>query len=123
MAISEQNYKIGLNIKLFILGNITFKDPIEIGNKFNDIFADTDKNLASKISKSKISYKDYLNKIPSVNDSMFLNPVNGNEIETIVSSLKNKTISALITSQYQYSRNLLYCNQSFISYHQSISFL
>lgn len=66
------------------MGN-TFTDDKLMADKFNEFFVDIGKNMASVIKKSNNSNF----KFKSNNSSLFLKPVDKNEIIQMFASLKN----------------------------------
>ena len=65
----------------------------KICNEFADFFSNIGKCYAKNIPESKNSIGSYLNKIPTNNKSLFLNPCDPVEIRKIILSLKNKKSS------------------------------
>ena len=76
-----------------ILNNkgLSISDPLEISNTFNLYFSSIGRNLESKIYSSHTNFSKYL-KHPNVN-SLFLSPVNVNEVSDLISNLRNNKAS------------------------------
>lgn len=75
-------------------------NKIDIGNAFCKYFSSVGSMLAHKLDKPKHDIKYYLNN--RISNSIFLQPTDSNEIENIISNLKNKTSHGhdKITNQY-----------------------
>ena len=65
----------------------TISDPVEIADKFNEYFAQIGPQLAKKIpNDNSMSYKNYLQ--CKYVESIFIEPVNANELLTEILNLK-----------------------------------
>lgn len=65
-------------------------DPEKIVNKFNDFFVNVGKSLANKIPATDGNYRDYLkHNILEHSGSLFLDPVDSDEILNIINSLQS----------------------------------
>ena len=73
--------------------NIDVYNPIKIANTFGQHYANVGKNYADAIPKSRNSVLDYINKIPRVSNSCYLQSCTRTEIENLINSLPNKTSS------------------------------
>ena len=70
----------------FINGELT-ENPKLIADKFNEFFTNIGPSLASKIPASNISFRNFLSSHST--QSMFLKPVSSEELNKIISSLKD----------------------------------
>ena len=73
--------------------NIDIYNPTKIVNTFGHHYATVGKNYAEAIPQSRNSMIDYINKIPRVSNSCYLQSCSKMEIENLISSLPNKTSS------------------------------
>ena len=80
------------HITLQINGSIC-NDPTVIVNAFNDFFVNIGPNLASKISPSASSYRDFLP--ASINNSILMSPADKYEVSHIIKQLKGNTSPGL----------------------------
>lgn len=67
--------------------NITITDQKEIVNEFNEYFATVGKQLASSITSTGESFKNYLGE--AVSSSLFLSPTSASEISKYILTLNN----------------------------------
>ena len=79
---------ISKTTSVFKVEEVTITDKSTIAKKFNEIFSSTGADLAAKIKPSNCSFKDYLNKVPRVENSFFFLLTNNEEIIDIVKSQK-----------------------------------
>ena len=77
-------------VKKLIINDVTFDDPIDISNNFNDFFVNIGKNIAESVDSNFNDHKKYLTHIDQPN-SFFFKPVTTNEIKDTINSLKNKS--------------------------------
>ena len=75
------------NSQQFILNDQVTVDPRAIANGFNNFFVNIGPTLASKITTGGISHKKFLKE--HFQSSFFLEPTNINEINEVISKLKN----------------------------------
>ena len=65
----------------------------EIANSFANHFANIGKTLSDKLPQPKNSINSYINKIPTCQSSMYLNPTCSLEIDDIIRNMRNKKSS------------------------------
>ena len=71
----------------FVINGELTENPKLIADKFNEFFTNIGPSLASKIPASNISFRNFLNSHST--QSMFLKPVSSEELNKIISSLKD----------------------------------
>ena len=82
--------------KLKIKGLLT-TNGTDIANELGKYFAQVGKSFADKLPLPKTSPKEYLNKIPRENKSIYLFPMNTGEVKKLVHKLANKNSSGYDT--------------------------
>ena len=75
--------------KTFKINNCDSSDPKLISDGFNNFFTNVGPQLADKIPRSNVNFKDYLNKARSPTNSLFLTPTDYDEIIEVCNSLKS----------------------------------
>ncbi len=73
----------------FIVNNKEITSPSDIANAFCKYFTDVGPNLSKQIPASRKTYKEYMNINPPIN-SLFFNPTDPNEINSIIKLMKSK---------------------------------
>lgn len=73
----------------FTYNNSVLHDKKDIANKFNIFFANIGKELSENVQNPNHNYTEYMNH--GHNRSIFLKPINPNDILNIVANLKSKT--------------------------------
>ena len=68
-------------------------DPIGITSELCDFFANIGEKYSNKIPTDKSKTHEYINKIPTQEQTMFLLPTNHQEISNLIHTLPNKTSS------------------------------
>ena len=101
--LSKNKYKLVSDT--FRSGNKILSNSLDIANEFNKIFSSKGSELASKISKSKINSDIYLMRSPKVENTIFFNPTDENEIRKIVHNLKSKHSYGFETFKCSLSKN------------------
>ena len=82
--------------------NIQYETAPQIANEFAKHFSSVGKRYATFISEPKLHYKDYLRRIPSSNNNIFLDTTTLMEIDNLIRKLPNKR-----SSGYDNINNLL----------------
>ena len=72
------------------IDNMVYQSGREVSNILAKHFSTVGKKYANKINKSEVPLKDYLQKIPINNKSMYLAPVEEAEINKLICELPNK---------------------------------
>ena len=89
-------------IERILVENILYEMGPEITNEFAKHFSSIGKRYATCISEPKLHYKDYLRRIPSSNQNIFLDATTPLEIDNLIRNLPNKR-----SSGYDNINNLL----------------
>ena len=87
-AINSKNYHNDLP-EYFNHNTIAIKDKSQIANLFNTFFANIDNNISENVPPSQHKFYKYLDQ--SNNNSMYLDPVDSNDIKEVVSKIKTKS--------------------------------
>ena len=72
------------------LNNIEYHSGKDVSNILAKHFSTIGKKYAEKIEKPQTPLKDYIEKIPKNNESMYLNPVKESELDKLIRELPNK---------------------------------
>ena len=86
----KTNDKSGI-IDYLKIGNIEIYDTKLITEEFAKHFSTVGKKYANQIQTSNLSFKHYLQQIPHNPQSMYMDPTDKAEIESIIEKLPNKT--------------------------------
>ena len=84
------------------VGHIQYETGPKIANEFAKHFSNIGKRYATCISEPKLHYKDYLRRIPSSNQNIFLDATTPIEIDNLIQNIPNKK-----SSGYDNINNLL----------------
>ena len=90
--IKKQMKKTDL-IEYLTIDQIQTYDCKKIAEEFGKHFATVGKKLAGNMSPSKNDVNHYVNKIPTVTNSLYLSPTSEKEIKDLIQSLSNKNSS------------------------------
>ena len=77
-------------IERITIDNIQYETGPQIANEFAKHFSSVGKRYATCISEPKSHYKDYLRRIPSSNNNIFLDTTTPLEIDNLIWKLPNK---------------------------------
>ena len=72
------------------MNNIEYHSGKDVSNILARHFSTIGKKYAEKIEKPQTPLKDYIEKIPKNNESMYLNPVKESELDKLIRELPNK---------------------------------
>ena len=82
-----------LVIESLSIKNMKVESSIQIAEEFGKYFSQIGKEFANKIDDPLKDTKEYLNKITSNSESLFLHPTTCTEINILIDKLPNKTSS------------------------------
>ena len=94
--IKKTNDKSGIS-DTFRLNDVTLNDPSQIANEFCNYFTEIGPKLSAQIPTSNKSYDQYMVNI-TIENSMFLNPTDPNEIMSTIRGMNLKKALVLIIS-------------------------
>ena len=80
-------------IEYLTIDQLQIYDCKRIAEEFGKHFATVGKNLAEKIPPSKKDVNYYVNKMPTITNSLYLSPTSEKEIKDLIQSLPNKNSS------------------------------
>ena len=80
-------------IEYLTIDQLKMYDCKRIAEEFGKHFATVGKNFAEKIPPSKKDVNYYVNKMPTITNSLYLSPTNEKEIKDLIQSLPNKNSS------------------------------
>ena len=90
-VLKPTNSRTKSEIKKIVVDNVTYTEPEEIANLFNDFFSTIGENLNNSMPQTNSSINDSTNNIPTQLNSFFFSPITSSNVHQIILSFKNKS--------------------------------